>query len=175
MTPVVGSVVLTYEHFADGDGWGDPCDFHPLRDDSYPGATEICDARDNDGDAQLGVGEMVDDDLDLGLVCGDCDDLEPNANVCLCEVCGSGVDDDCDTLADGADPDRDRIVYVMTRDNMPEGDTGAGRWIRTGAVPADGGRIQLTSLAAVNAPDDTAARGELVPDSRETVGVPTRA
>ena len=34
-----------------------------------------------------------------------CDDAEPNAHVCLCEDCGSGIDDDCDLLADGADPD----------------------------------------------------------------------
>jgi hypothetical protein len=90
---------------ADGDGWGDPCDFHPLRADSHPGATELCDVRDNDGDALFGSGELIDEDLDLGVACGDCDDLEPAANVCLCELCGNAVDDDCDLAADGEDAD----------------------------------------------------------------------
>jgi hypothetical protein len=63
----------------------------------------LCDARDNDGDGALGVGERTDDDLDLGILCGDCDDLEPLANVCRCEECGNTIDDDCDGLADAAD------------------------------------------------------------------------
>ena len=63
----------------------------------------MCDARDNDGDGALGAGERVDEDLDLGIACGDCDDLEPLANVCLCEECGNAIDDDCDGLTDGGD------------------------------------------------------------------------
>jgi hypothetical protein len=88
---------------ADGDDWGDPCDFHPLRADSNPDAPERCDARDNDGDALFASGELTDEDLDFGIACGDCDDLEPEANVCLCELCSNDIDDDCDLLADGAD------------------------------------------------------------------------
>ena len=90
---------------ADGDGWGDPCDHQPTRDDSYPGAPELCDGRDNDGDGALGAGERTDDDLDLGILCGDCDDLEPLANVCMCETCDNLIDDDCDLAADAADTD----------------------------------------------------------------------
>ncbi len=88
---------------ADGDGWGDPCDHQPLRADSYPGAPELCDGRDNDGDGALAAGELADEDLDLGIVCGDCDDLEPAVNVCRCEACNNLLDDDCDSLADAAD------------------------------------------------------------------------
>jgi hypothetical protein len=87
----------------DGDGWGDPCDHQPLRADSYPGAPELCDGRDNDGDGLLAAVEQIDDDLDQGLACGDCDDLEPLANVCMCETCDNGIDDDCDLAADVAD------------------------------------------------------------------------
>jgi hypothetical protein len=90
---------------SDGDGWGNPCDHRPMRADSYPGAPELCDARDNDGDAALGTGETTDEDLDHGIACGDCDDSEPLAHVCACEVCGNAIDDDCDLLADAADAD----------------------------------------------------------------------
>ena len=87
----------------DGDGWGDPCDHHPTQADSYPGAPELCDGRDNDGDVWLAFAEQADDDGDLGLACGDCDESEPLANVCICEQCDNAIDDDCDSTTDGAD------------------------------------------------------------------------
>ncbi len=96
--------VLEEHADSDGDGWGDPCDQQPLRADSFPGAPEICDARDNDGDGALGENERVDEDLDRGVLCGDCDDLEPSVQVCTCEDCANVIDDDCDSLADGMDP-----------------------------------------------------------------------
>jgi hypothetical protein len=88
----------------DGDGWGDPCDFHPTRSDSYPGAPELCDGRDNDGDGMFGPGELEDTDRDEGIACGDCDDLDPVLHPCACEDCTNLQDEDCDALADGADP-----------------------------------------------------------------------
>jgi hypothetical protein len=90
---------------SDGDGWGDPCDFQPTRSDSYPGAPEKCDARDNDGDASFGPGESTDEDLDEAIACGDCDDFEAEVHVCACEQCANVREDDCDGLMDGADPD----------------------------------------------------------------------
>jgi hypothetical protein len=90
---------------SDGDGWGDPCDHQPTRADSNPDAPELCDARDNDGDGALDPGEQIDDDLDEGVACGDCDDLEPLVHVCACEECSNVWDDDCDGLADAGDPD----------------------------------------------------------------------
>jgi len=89
---------------ADGDGWGDPCDNQPVRADSYPGAPELCDGRDNDGDGDVAVGELIDDDFDEGMLCGDCDDLVSTVNVCACESCTNIIDDDCNGLADGVDP-----------------------------------------------------------------------
>jgi hypothetical protein len=89
---------------ADGDGWGDLCDIQLVDADSYPGAAELCDGRDNDGDGNVAAGELTDDDFDEGMLCGDCDDFEPAVNVCRCENCTNIIDDDCNGLADGADP-----------------------------------------------------------------------
>jgi len=89
---------------ADGDGWGDYCDIQLVDADSYPGAAELCDGRDNDGDGNVAAGELTDDDFDEGMLCGDCDELEPAVNVCACENCTNIIDDDCNGLADGADP-----------------------------------------------------------------------
>ena len=56
-------------------------------------------------------------------------------------------------VVDGADPDADRVVYVMTRDNMPEGDTGANAIARAfGRVDDAPGplRIQVAAHVATN-------------------------
>jgi hypothetical protein len=90
---------------ADGDGWGDPCDFHPLRADSYPGAPELCDARDNDGTFIFALDELIDEDHDEAVACGDCDDLDGQNHPCHCEICEDGTDNDCDSLADAGDLD----------------------------------------------------------------------
>jgi hypothetical protein len=90
---------------ADGDGWGDPCDFQPTRADAYPGAPELCDGRDNDGDTLFGLNELTDADLDRNIACGDCDDDEPAVYACACELCNDGQDNDCDLATDGSDPD----------------------------------------------------------------------
>jgi len=87
----------------DRDGWGDPCDFHPTRADSYPGAPESCDARDNDGDLDFLLDELVDDDLDLSIACADCDDFDAAVHHCNCENCANVLDDDCDGLPDALD------------------------------------------------------------------------
>jgi hypothetical protein len=89
----------------DGDGWGDPCDFQPVRSDSYPGAPELCDGRDNDGDALFAPGELTDQDGDHGIACGDCDETDSAVHACACEVCSNLFDDDCDGQQDGSDTD----------------------------------------------------------------------
>ncbi len=90
---------------SDGDGWGDPCDHQPTRADSYPGATELCDGRDQDGDGQFYTGEMGDGDFDLAITCADCNDSEPAIFPCACELCLNSIDDDCDTFTDAGDSD----------------------------------------------------------------------
>ena len=56
--------MLTWYRDSDGDGWGDPCDNQPTRADSYPGAPELCDARDNDGTVAFALDELADEDFD---------------------------------------------------------------------------------------------------------------
>jgi hypothetical protein len=41
----------------------------------------------------------------LGTFCGDCDDFREDVHPGAAESCGNGRDDDCDDVADGADPD----------------------------------------------------------------------
>jgi hypothetical protein len=110
---------------SDGDGWGDPCDFQPTRSDSYPGAPEICDGYDNDGNALFAAGELTDEDLDENIGCAeaDCDDFEPEVNVCACEDCSNLRDDDCDGFSDGPDPDcweHSNCVILATGSMEPE-------------------------------------------------------
>jgi hypothetical protein len=90
---------------SDGDGWGDPCDIQPTRSDSYPGAPERCDARDNDGAVGFAFDELIDEDFDEAVACGDCDDYSLETHYCLCENCSNGTDNDCDTFVDAMDPD----------------------------------------------------------------------
>jgi len=91
----------------DGDGALDPacggadCDDGDA--DRFPGAAEVCDARDNDCDALLPAGEQ-DGDGDGWIPCaGDCDDADGGVHPGRKELCSNGVDDDCDGYVDGDD------------------------------------------------------------------------
>ena len=116
---------------ADGDGFtgcdGDCDDAEPA---AFPGAPSACDGIvDNNCDAVPDPNEaeadgdgwtLCDgdcDDADPGLTpddadadgsssCdGDCDDLDPLVGPGEPELCSGGLDEDCDLLVDGADPD----------------------------------------------------------------------
>ncbi len=87
----------------DGDGYrqcGKDCDDEdPI---TYTGASEVCDGKDNDCDQSVPVGEQ-DRDSDGVKACEDppdCDDSNDDVSPYAAEVCGNGVDDDCDGEVD---------------------------------------------------------------------------
>jgi hypothetical protein len=99
----------------DGDGFpsavcgGNDCDDADA--ERYPGATETCDADDEDCDDTT-LGTDADEDGDgsasnaccNGRICGDdCDDARVDVNPRATESCNAGIDDDCDGRADAAD------------------------------------------------------------------------
>ncbi len=85
---------------ADGDGfsiWDGDCDDEAAT--VYPGADEICDARDSDCDGLVPPGE-VDHDGDGAVPClDDCDDTDAGVHPLAAETC-NGRDDNCDGLID---------------------------------------------------------------------------
>ncbi|MFC1888937.1 M14 family zinc carboxypeptidase [Thermodesulfobacteriota bacterium] len=98
---------------ADGDGYeadwcgGDDCD--DTDPAIFPGADELCNGLDDDCDDQVPADE-ADADADDFLICeNDCDDTNPNINPGAEERldagnCEDGIDNDCDTLIDGDEP-----------------------------------------------------------------------
>ncbi len=116
---------LFYHRDADGDGYGDPNDTirKTTKPDGY--VTDKRDCNDSDPDINPGVAEVCGDGIDNncdGLInegcactdadndgyfaqsgCGtpiDCDDTEPEINPGTYEVCGDGLDNNCDGLID---------------------------------------------------------------------------
>ena len=85
---------------ADGDGHttcdGD-CD--DTSTDAYPGAPELCNGQDDNCNGVTPADEQ-DVDADGWLACEECDDADPAVHPAAAEVCGYGVDDDCDGTVD---------------------------------------------------------------------------
>lgn len=84
----------------DGDGhsiWDGDCDDEAAT--VYPGAPEICDARDSDCDGLVPPDE-IDHDGDGAVPClDDCDDTDARVHPLAAETC-NGRDDNCDQLVD---------------------------------------------------------------------------
>ena len=111
------AALTTYYQDADGDGYGnsavsqDACnqptgyvtdntDCNDDDDTVYPGATELCDGKDNDCVDGVPANE-ADADSDGFRICGgDCDDTNAAINPGADEVCGNGIDDNCDGQID---------------------------------------------------------------------------
>jgi hypothetical protein len=141
---------------ADGDGLGDPA---AAEASCWPAADRVFNALDCD-DGDVNVGRVVyfldedgdgfgDDDPTLGTVdCevplgfaeagGDCDDgaggVYPGAD----EVCNGGIDDDCDGLADDADPTLDPATAGSWWLDGDGDGYGAGDEVRSCDPPASG-------------------------------------
>ena len=106
-------------------GSADDCDDNDSF--TYPGATEICDGKDNDCNG-VPSGNEADEDGDDWLVCeGDCDDSDANINPGAAEDCGNGEDDNCNGQVD-EDIDQDSDGYGTCEDcndNDPSVNPGA--------------------------------------------------
>ena len=91
----------------DGDGWADAADCESLNPAVFPGATELCNAVDDDCDTT--VDEPYDADGDGFTTCGsdgvfgtsddDCDDSQPTVTPGASEVCDA-IDNDCSGAPD---------------------------------------------------------------------------
>ena len=91
----------------DADGWGECCDCNDGHAGEFPGASEICDQRDNDCDQETDEGNVcpacTDQDGDLyGSHCplgDDCNDADATVHPGAPETCDAR-DDDCDGQTD---------------------------------------------------------------------------
>ena len=89
-------------------GNGDDCDDADLL--VFPGAEEQCNQLDDDCDGLVPDDETTDADADGLWACEDCDDTDATVAGGDDELCGDGIDNDCDGLADGEDSDCDGLV-----------------------------------------------------------------
>jgi len=118
----------------DNDGSNDDVDCKPLDPTISLSAQESCDGIDNNCDGQVDEG-MLDTDLDGDADCVDTDDdndgwddgddcgsldatINPDAN----EVCGDGIDNNCDgDVDDGGDLDGDGLADCIDTDDDNDG------------------------------------------------------
>ncbi|MFY0540514.1 MopE-related protein [Nannocystis pusilla] len=115
----------------DGDGHyavacgGDDCDDEDSA--SHPGASEVCDGRDNDCDAAVPADEVDGDGDGVRLCAGDCDDADPARWPGAEELPDDCIDNDCDGEGDPAcAPTTGEASSTGETGDAPTGTTSAG-------------------------------------------------
>ncbi len=97
------------EEDPDRDGWPSCGDCNPHDPTVYPGAYEACNGFDDDCDGYSLAGGELDLDGDGWRPCADdCDDHNPDVHPFQPEICGDGLDNDCNgAIDDDVDIDGD--------------------------------------------------------------------
>ncbi len=72
----------------------------------HPGATEICDGKDNNCDGSIWALDVDQDGDGVRICAGDCDDADPSRHPGATEVC-NGIDDDCNGIVPMVEADVD--------------------------------------------------------------------
>jgi MYXO-CTERM domain-containing protein len=88
-------ITVSFGEDIDGDGMGALSDCDDTDADTFWGAQEICDGKDNDCDGELSPLETEDTDADGSPSCIDCDDTNPEIFPGAQDLC-NGIDNDCD-------------------------------------------------------------------------------
>jgi hypothetical protein len=144
----------------DGDGYGhmynftvtcdpepgwvlDDTDCRPGDPEAYPGAAERCNDDDDNCDMVADEGMDADGDGHRRLECDDgddCDDTDATTYPAAFDVCGDGLDQDCDgrDTACGYDGDYDLGTDADARLYSPEASYDTGRQISVGDADGDG-------------------------------------
>lgn len=105
----------------DTDGYCEPDDCDLNDPQTYPGAPEVCDGKDNSCDGVVPSDE-VDADKDGVAVCnGDCDDLDPSVKPGVSEAC-DGKDTNCDGVLGSGENDADGDGVAGCADDCNDND-----------------------------------------------------
>jgi hypothetical protein len=112
------------EEDPDADGWPSCNDCNPANSTVHPGAVETCNGFDDDCDGFSLAGGELDLDSDGWRPCEeDCDDQDPAVHPFQAEVCGDGLDNDCNgSVDDDVDADGDGWTTCAgdCLDSLPE-------------------------------------------------------